>query len=111
MEQLGNPGWDPICFSSAEGIKYYFPAMVRLSIDTIHGDYYFDQMLFHLSYAGEENRFLTSCTIRQKEFVARFLAHMISAYPEEIEENLSADEALSTYELWSKAQGAKKREK
>jgi hypothetical protein len=103
IEQLGNPGWDPICFSSAEGIKYYFPAMIRLSIETIEGEYYFDQLLFHLGYSGKENRLLNSFTLRQKEFVARFLWYMISAYSFELEENLSADEALSIYALWSES--------
>ena len=103
IEKLGNPGWDPMCFCSAEGMKYYFPALVRLSVETIAEEYYFDQMLFHLAYGGPENRLLKSCTAPQREFVAAFLAHMISTYPSQLEENMSADEALSTYELWSKA--------
>jgi hypothetical protein len=29
LEDVGNPGWDPICFVTAEGFRYYLPALVR----------------------------------------------------------------------------------
>lgn len=102
LEQLGNPGWDPICFSSAEGMKYYMPAFVRISLDSVDADFYFAQLLFHLEYDGENNRFLCGCTSAQREFVAKFLEYMINTYPDEIEENMCADEALSAYQMWSK---------
>lgn len=35
LAQLGNPGWDPLCFSSAEGLMYYLPALIRLTLDTM----------------------------------------------------------------------------
>lgn len=101
VEHLGNPGWDPICFSSEEGIAYYFPALIRLSLETIESDYYFDQLLFHLGYAGKDNRLLHHFTPRQKQFVAAFLADMICAFPAELERHLSADEALKVHALWS----------
>ena len=103
LEQLGNPGWDPLCFCSTEGLKYYLPALVRLSVETIEREFYFEQLLFHLAYAGAENRLLQGCSASQREFVAAFLAHMIFTYPNELERNTSVEEALSTHELWSKA--------
>src|SRR5687767_15001421 len=50
LSELGNPGWDPLCFSSPEGLIYYMPAMVRLTLDTIDNpqESYLDQFLFHL---------------------------------------------------------------
>ena len=30
LEALGNPGWDPLCFCTEEGFRYYMPALVRL---------------------------------------------------------------------------------
>lgn len=102
LQQLGNPGWDPLCFATVEGLKYYLPAMVRLSIETINTEFYVAQMLFHLGSGGKENRLLVSVTPQQKDFVARFLAFLISTYPSELEERIAADEALATYELWSK---------
>ena len=101
IAELGNPGWDPMCFCSAEGIEYYFPALVRLSLETAtNGDFYFDQLLFHLEYGGMENRFFQHCSASQKEFVARFIEHMIATYPDQIEEAMCATEALNTHELW-----------
>ena len=101
MQELGNPGWDPMCFCSAEGIEYYYPALVRLSLETAtNGDFYFDQLLFHLEYGGKENRFFRHCSAAQKEFVADFIEHMIATWPDEIEEAMCATEALRTYELW-----------
>ena len=31
LQQLGNPGWDPLCFSSSEGLIYYglFKTLLR----------------------------------------------------------------------------------
>jgi hypothetical protein len=35
LQQLGNPGWDPLCFTSAEGLLYYMPALIRLTLETM----------------------------------------------------------------------------
>ena len=56
LDELGNPGWDPVCFASAEGKQYYFPAFVRLSLDSIDHEFYFGQLLFHLEGSGAGNR-------------------------------------------------------
>ncbi|NNE63820.1 MAG: hypothetical protein HKN34_07045 [Gammaproteobacteria bacterium] len=103
MNELGNPGWDPLCFCSAPGIDYYIPALLRLSLDTVTNEFYFEQLLFHLEYSGKENRFLKYCSSSQREFIASFIEHMISTYPEEIEESMCTTEALNTYELWKSA--------
>jgi hypothetical protein len=49
MDELGNPGWDPICFASDPAFVYYMPAMVRLALSS---EYYVDQFLFHLNISG-----------------------------------------------------------
>ena len=104
LVELGNPGWDPMCFCSPEGIEYYFPALVRLSLETAENDeFYFDQLLFHLECGGKENRLFLHCTGPQKEFVASFIEYMIETFPGQIEENMCADEALRTYQLWKSA--------
>lgn len=45
-EELGNPGWDPICFASDEAFLYYMPAMLRVAFEDVD---YIDQLLFHLN--------------------------------------------------------------
>jgi hypothetical protein len=49
MDELGNPGWDPICFANDAAFVYYLPAMLRLALET---DYYADQLCFHLTLPG-----------------------------------------------------------
>src|SRR5262245_8346730 len=46
-KQLGNPGWDPLCFVSPEGFLYYMPALIRLTLETMETpqERYLDQLL------------------------------------------------------------------
>jgi hypothetical protein len=101
MEQLGNPGWDPICFTSAEGKKYWLPALVRLTLATIEGDFYLDQLLFHLEGDGPDNEFVASCSAPQRAFVADFIGYLVDNYPEQIEAACCTDRAQRTYRIWS----------
>ena len=101
LDELGNPGWVPICFCSEEGIKYYMPAFIRLSFETIANDFYFGQFLFHLEYDGKNNKLLQSCNIEQRKFIADFIDHMIENHAEEIDENLCSDDVLRVSELWN----------
>jgi hypothetical protein len=32
LEQVGNAGWDPICFVTIEGFKYIMPGLARLAL-------------------------------------------------------------------------------
>lgn len=101
LDELGNPGWNPLCFSSPEGIRYYMPALVRLSLETAFDEFYFDQLLFHLEGDGPNNALVTSCSAQQREFVANFIKHMIENYPEQLESNRCVEEALKSYEIWA----------
>src|SRR5262245_43226978 len=53
---VGNAGWDPICFCSAEGIAYYFPALARFALaePVPELDWYGWQLIFHLYYGAAE---------------------------------------------------------
>lgn len=101
LEELGNPGWDPICFSSAEGVKYYMPALIRLSLESVADAFYLEQLLFHLEFDGANNKLYLVCDSAQREFMVRFLDHMILNYAGELEKNCCADDALRVRELWS----------
>lgn len=104
LEQLGNPGWDPLCFSSAEGLVYYLPAMIRLTLDGMETPVqsYLDQLLFHLIYDGADNRLVTACSKEQRHFVMKFLEHLIDNYSEEIESGVFfSDDILRAHEIWS----------
>lgn len=104
LDELGNPGWDPLCFSSSEGKKYYIPALIRLSIETINDEFYFGQLLFHLEGDGEDNKFFLSCTKEQRLLLASFIDHMIAEYPGQIGNHGYTDEAFRVRQIWSETQ-------
>ncbi len=107
LAELGNPGWDPLCFSSAEGLIYYLPALVRLTLDTMDNpqETYLDQMLFHLIYDGPGNRLFSACSTEQREFVADFLEYLMENHCAPIDEGVFIpDDILRAHEIWSAAE-------
>jgi len=103
LQQLGNPGWDPLCFSSVEGLIYYMPALIRLTLDTMDNPHetYIDQMLFHLIQDGPDNRLVSACSKEQRKFVADFLEHLTETYSAQIDGGgFSADDILRAHEIW-----------
>ncbi len=101
LHQLGNPGWDPICFCSTEGKKYYMPAFIRLSLETINNDCYLAQFLFHLENDGSENKLVLSCNNEQRQFIVEFLEYIIEQYAESVDINMCSDDILRVREVWS----------
>ena len=101
LAELGNPGWDPLCVCSNTGKKYYMPALVRLSIESIREDFYLGQLLFHLEGDGAENSLVRSCSQDQRAFIAAFIAHLIDNHADAIEINGYTDEALKVHRIWS----------
>jgi hypothetical protein len=102
LEELGNPAWNPLCFSSPEGILYYMPALVRLSMETIDDAFYFGQLLFTLESDGPDNALFCACTPEQRQFIKNFIAYMIEHFAEQIEANYYADNALRCFEVWDR---------
>ena len=106
LAQLGQPAWDPLCFSSAEGLVYYMPALIRITLETIDapGEVYLDQFLFHLIQDGEGNRLVSACSAEQRAFVAGFLEFLIDNHAPQLEAGAySADDILRAHEIWSAA--------
>ena len=101
LDQLGNPGWDPICFATPQAKHYYMPAFVRLSLDSLTEEFYFSQFLFHLEADGADNDLHKSCTFVQRKFLASFIEYMINSYTELLEQHYCGDEALRAFEIWS----------
>jgi hypothetical protein len=102
IEQVGNPGWDPFCFSSAEGLLYYLPAMARLALDEpteAHG-WYADQLCFHLTYQGTSNRILRAASPRQRQAVAGLLRHIVETRGKLCEDTMRRKDLLTAAELW-----------
>jgi hypothetical protein len=45
LEDVGNAGWDPICFVTIDGFKYFMPGLARLAL----GGGYIAEFLFQLN--------------------------------------------------------------
>ena len=88
LAEVGNLGWDPICFITPEGMQYYFPALVRLALtqnaEPDLYDPYIYQFLRHVSTPdGLYSKF--SCfTQIQKAAVLMVLKHILEYHTDEI---------------------------
>jgi hypothetical protein len=103
IEQLGNPGWDPLCFASPEGFLYYLPALIRITLETMDKpqERYLDQFLFHLMRDGKDHDLVRACSVEQRVFVAEFLAYLIDQYSAELDECTYSDDMLKAYDIWN----------
>lgn len=96
LAELGNPGWDPMCFCTVTGKKYYMPALIRLSLATIHTEFYLEQFLFHMNESLYQ-----LCSPTQRQLIATFLEHVIEHYAPDIEQHACTDEIFQVHQLWS----------
>jgi hypothetical protein len=103
IEDVGNPGWDPVCFTSPQGIAYYFPTLARIALaPPVHGyGWYADQLLFHLYSGLRDNKFFQYCSPLQRAAVASFLGHIIETRASLSDKLSSCDEFLRCHELWN----------
>ena len=102
LEDVGNPGWDPICFVTTEGFRYYLPALVRLAFDTPNDQNagpYLSQLLFHLIGDGEKNRRVVCCSPAQRRAVVGFLWHVVST--RDCSAEGCEDDLQRAIEIWS----------
>lgn len=105
VADVGNPGWDPICFVTDEGFRYSFPALARLALQEpteAHG-WYFEQLLFHLNDANTPQKRRPACSAQQREVVASFLRHVLDTRGRMVTEHMCDDELRAAISLWSEA--------
>ena len=101
FEELGNPGWDPICYVEAEGFIYYFPAFVRLCINSNNDLSYISQFLFHINHDGKKNKYTLAFSKEQREFTLKFLEHLMETKFDTISLYGDGDMLFSAIEIWS----------
>lgn len=105
-QDLGNPGWDPLNFTTEEGIGYLFPTLARFAfMPEGHGQYgwYGDQLIWHLSYETTKNRFLTWCNAEQRLAVIALLEHISKTRQKLVSDNFCENELSSAIAVWSSA--------
>lgn len=81
LDELNNPGWDPVCFLKPEAFRYVFPRLCELAYG-MNKEYYLDQFLFHL-----ENN-VNLLTKAEKDKVYELLVDIYSGNSAEIDANL-----------------------
>lgn len=103
IEDVGNAGWDPICFITTEGFAYYMPALARLALAEPIEPYgwYGDQLISHLCLDGRKNRRFMSCTPKQRHAIVEFLRHLVDTRSALADSHLCADELFQAIEIWS----------
>ena len=102
LEDVNNAGWDPICFATSEGFRYYLPALVRLAMESsTKREWYLPQLLFHLIGDGSQNRRVECCGGQQQEAIVRFLWHVVESRGELMAEYGIEDEVQRAIEIWS----------
>jgi hypothetical protein len=102
-EDVGNAGWDPLCFVQPSGFGYFFPALARLALTEPNParDWYLPQLLFHLTYEGEANRHLQSFDQEQRHAVAALLQQISTTRAVLVDEWSCRDELRHAITLWS----------
>lgn len=103
IEDVGNAGWDPICYTSPEGFAYYVPAFVRLALaepTQPHG-WYGTSLLFHLCHGGRRNERFLACTVEQRRAIVAFLRHLVETRSQVAETYLCSDDLPRAIEYWS----------
>ncbi len=103
VADVGNPGWDPICFITDAGFKYYFPALVRLALmePTEERGWYLEQLLFHLNDKDTPQKRRAACSSRQREAVICFLRHILEARQPLVHDYLCEAPLRETIALWA----------
>lgn len=94
------PGWDPLCFITPGGFQYYFPALVRLTLEGSGETYFIDQLIFHLELDGKRNARYLRFSPRQRRYVVKLLQHLVETRAREIEDNLDTDALFRAIEIW-----------
>jgi hypothetical protein len=103
IEDVGNSGWDPICYISPEGFAYYFPALARLALEdeTERFGWYGPQLLFHLTHDGQCSLFLPHLRPEQKQAVVALLRHIGETRQDQLANYGYVEELQTAIDRWS----------
>jgi hypothetical protein len=103
IEDVGNPGWEPICFTAPEGFAYYLPGLARLVFDDPPYGYswYGCQFLWLLISDGPSNSRYLHCTPDQRRAIAELVNYLIETRAEKLEAECVAEDAIRAYRIWN----------
>ena len=107
LDDVGNPGWDPLCYVDPTGFAYYFPALARLALTEPGAarDWYVPQLLFHLTYDRESNRHRAAFSAEQRHAVVTLLAHIAETRAGLVAQWMCVDDLRDARALWEAPPG------
>jgi hypothetical protein len=94
VNEIGSQAWDPMCYISIAGFKYFLPAMVRLALADRGKTGYIESFLFHLNWDEPGNERVESFTPEQNKFVRDFLMYLIDLYAPQFSEWVNLEESF-----------------
>jgi hypothetical protein len=109
LKELGNPGWDPICFVRPQGFLYYFPALVRLVFDDKSNNEFLDSFLFHSTYEGVKSRFFVHFNEQQISATLDLMLFLKFNWKKKVEKMGLVKELAQAVTLWEKINKQKER--
>lgn len=86
LAEVGNPGWDPLCYVTDAAFRHLVPGLARLALGEGE-DYYLDQFLFHL-----ESGRIEAMSGAQARAVELLLRHSQDAIAGEIDADMNRAE-------------------
>jgi hypothetical protein len=103
-EDVSNAGWNPVCFATNEAFRYLVPDLVRLALRPVgDGDEWsFPNLLFHLGYEGERNRYWSYFSLRERAVIVSVLRHIERTRANDLLHFASAEEVGPVIELWER---------
>ncbi len=103
-KDLGNPGWDPVTFCSAEGVAHLMPTLAKFALaPDLYADreWYGGQLAWHLSYEGAKNPLFNWCSSSQRRAIARLVQHIVASRSAEIDNAMCESEFEEANKLWA----------
>ncbi len=100
---LGGPGWDPINFTSPQGVAYLMPALARYAMAPDFWPnlgWYADQMALHLVLDGNNNRLVTFCSPEQRTAISLMISWMIENRAGDLDRYALEDQWLRAFDVW-----------
>jgi hypothetical protein len=79
LAELGNPGWNPICFATIEGYLYYVPALARLALDPNNNGCYVEDFMFEL-----RSERIAAFNAAQRQVFLKLLLYLFEQYPRQV---------------------------
>lgn len=101
LDQAGD-GWAALHnFLNDEGFLYYFPAFIRLCIETDMDDGFLPNFCFAVTYEGAANSRLNACSPAQRKLVHDFMVWYRDTYPEITAQGVCEDDLDNAIKIWS----------